>query len=296
MTRVQIEEILCKSLIMPLDVRGLDCRWAINPYLGCGHVCFHCLLTQPNEKHSHSSRTELESAQVKVNAAQVLREELRRSKWSGAALAIGAACDPYQGIEDTYGITRAILRTLLEQRTPCYITTKSALIERDIDLLKELASVTQVRVYFSIPTLDQEVSLKAEPDASPPLERLRAMERLIDAGVPSGLLLAPIIPGVSDSQESIEAVVEAAAERGAGYLAPNLNYLRPGSKEWYLPMLRERYPHLPKGYARLYKGPHPVEDYTERVMEQISEAREKYGLSEEAALIEETSYQMALQF
>lgn len=122
------------------------------------------------------------------------------------------------------------------------------------------------------------------------------MKRLVDAGVPSGLLLAPIIPGISDSQEDMEAVVRAAAERGAKFMAPNLSNLRHGSKEWYLPMLRERYPHLPRAYARLYKGPHTVEDYTERMLAQVSEAREKYGLSEEAALIKESSYQMSLPF
>ncbi len=157
---------------------------------------------------------------------------------------------------------QAILSVLLEH-TPCYIATKLTLIARDVDLLKELASVAQVRVYLSVPTLDEKVWRVTGPEASPPIELLDIMKRLVDVGVPSGLLLAPIIPGISDSQENVEAVVRAAAERGAKFMAPNLSNRRLGSKEWYLPMLRERYPHLPRGYARLYKGPHTVEDYTE---------------------------------
>jgi DNA repair photolyase len=123
---------------------------------------------------------------------------------------------------------------------------------------------------------------KTEPGTSKPSKRMEAMRRLVDAGVPCGIMLAPVIPGITDSTESIEAVVRAAAESGASFVAPNVLNLKPGTKEWVMPVLREAYPHLEGKYERYYKGPYAPKGYAREVVARVGEVRAKYGLDRPA--------------
>jgi DNA repair photolyase len=158
--------------------------------------------------------------------------------------------------------------------------TKSPSVLRDIDLWSQLAEVTDAQVAFSIPTLDEAVWKKMEPGTAKPLKRFEALAELAAAGVPCGVMIAPIIPGLTDDEPHLEAVIQTAREHGANFISPNILNLRPGSKEWFMPALRAAYPHLTPRYEKYYRGAYAPKDYTQQVIAKVSELREKYGLSE----------------
>jgi DNA repair photolyase len=191
---------------------------------------------------------------VKVNAPEVLRRELRRKSWTGAHVAMGTNTDPYQRCEGRYRLTRGVLEVLRDHANPCSVLTKSPLLLRDLDLFVELASTAGFSANLSIGTLDEEVWRRSEPGTPHPKARMAAVKRLVEAGIPCGILMAPILPGISDSPEQLRAVVRAAADAGASHLTPITLHLRPGVKEEFLPWLEEAYPELLAGYRRLYRG------------------------------------------
>jgi DNA repair photolyase len=191
---------------------------------------------------------------VKVNAPEVLRRELRRKSWRGAHVAMGTNTDPYQRCEGRYRLTRGVLEALRDYANPCSVLTKSPLLLRDLDLFVELAETAGFSANLSIGTLDEEVWRRSEPGTPHPKARMAAVKQLVAAGVPCGILMAPILPGISDSPEQLKAVVRAAADAGASHLTPITLHLRPGVKEEFLPWLEEAYPELVPDYRRLYRG------------------------------------------
>ena len=191
---------------------------------------------------------------VKVNAPEVLRRELRRKSWTGAHVAMGTNTDPYQRCEGRYRLTRGVLEALRDYANPCSVLTKSPLLLRDLDLFVELASTAGFSANLSIGTLDEEVWRRSEPGTPHPKARMAAVKQLVAAGIPCGILMAPILPGISDSPEQLKAVVRAAANAGASHLTPITLHLRPGVKEEFMPWLEEAYPELVTGYRRLYRG------------------------------------------
>jgi DNA repair photolyase len=191
---------------------------------------------------------------VKVNAPEVLRRELRRKSWRGAHVAMGTNTDPYQRCEGRYRLTRGVLEALRDYANPCSVLTKSPLLLRDLDLFVELASTAGFSANLSIGTLDEEVWRRSEPGTPHPKARRAAVKQLVAAGIPCGILMAPILPGISDSPEQLKAVVRAAADAGASHLTPITLHLRPGVKEEFMPWLEEAYPELVGDYRRLYRG------------------------------------------
>ncbi|HKQ01130.1 MAG TPA: intein-containing Rv2578c family radical SAM protein, partial [Actinomycetes bacterium] len=191
---------------------------------------------------------------VKVNAPEVLRRELRKKRWSGAHVAMGTNTDPYQRCEGRYRLTRGVLEVLRDYANPCSVLTKSPLLLRDLDLFVELAETAGFSANLSIGTLDEEVWRRSEPGTPHPKARMAAVKQLVAAGIPCGILMAPILPGISDSPEQLRAVVRAAADAGASHLTPLTLHLRPGVKEEFLPWLEEAYPELVPDYGRLYRG------------------------------------------
>ena len=156
-------------------------------------------------------------------------------------------------------------------------------MRRDVDVLRELSQVADVRVNFSVGSIDERVWKLTEPGAPSPSARLEAMQYLVENGVQAGVMMAPLLPGISDGSESIDAVAGAAAAHKAQYLAANLLFLKPGSKEWFMPMLRETYPRLVPAYAALYRKTYAPREYTQRVMETVDGARHHWGLSTKPA-------------
>ena len=190
---------------------------------------------------------------VKVNAVSRLRHELDPRRWAGDLIAMGTNTDPYQRAEGKYRLTRGIVEALIERANPFSILTKSTLVLRDLDLLTEATRRTEVRVNLSIGTLDDEVWRTTEPGTPHPRRRVQAVERLNSAGVPTGVLIAPVLPGLSDRPEQLEAVVGACVDAGARSISPVLLHLRPGVKEVFTDRLAETHPHLLASYRRLYR-------------------------------------------
>ena len=279
MVAAEVTEIRCKSLINRVNAPDFPFRWTINPYRGCRHACRYCYARSTHEFMGMDAGVDFErQIFAKVNAPQVLRQELSRPKWCGEPIAIGTASDPYEPAEAQYQLTREILETLVEFDNPASITTKGTLVRRDVDLLRRLNEVAGAQVVFSVGTIDETVWRQTEPGAPHPMARLEAMQYLVEHGVPAGVLAAPLLPGLSDSEESINDLVSTAAEHRAQFLSGNLLFLRPGSREWFMPLIRESYPHLAPGYARLYRSEHAPRDYTNSVLALVDDARLRWEL------------------
>jgi DNA repair photolyase len=283
MAEAEVQEIYCKTLLNKLDVPGFPFRWTLNPYRGCRHACRYCYARPTHEFWGMNAGKDFEQRVfAKINAPQVLRQELRRPKWRGESIAIGTASDPYEPAEAQYGLTRRILQVLTEFQNPVAITTKGVLVRRDVDVLLQLSRVADVKVAFSIGSLDEQVWGQMEPGTPKPIARLEAMQYLVENGIQAGVMMAPLLPGLSDSSESIDRVVAAAAEHRAQFVGANVLFLKPGSKEWFMPMIREAYPYLTPGYSKLYRHTYAPQEYTEAVLKLVDDARLRWGLPAKA--------------
>ncbi|MDP9342272.1 MAG: intein-containing Rv2578c family radical SAM protein [Actinomycetota bacterium] len=193
---------------------------------------------------------------VKINAPEVLRRQLARKTWKGEHIAIGTATDPYQRAEGRYRLMRGILSGLVHFRNPFSILTKSTLILRDLDLLLKAARWADVSTALSIGTLDDEAWRRSEPGTPHPRKRMEAVAALNDAGIPCGVLMAPILPGITDDPRKLRDVVKAAIDAGATHVSPILLHLRPGVREEFMPWLAEHYPDLVERYEATYQRPY----------------------------------------
>ncbi|MCU1484700.1 MAG: radical protein [Actinomycetia bacterium] len=203
---------------------------------------------------------------VKVNAVERVRAELAPKRWKGEPIAMGTNTDPYQRCEGKYRLTRGIVEVLSAARNPFSILTKSTLMLRDVELLAEAAQRTEVSLMFSVGTLDEEVWRATEPGTPHPRLRLEAIARLRDAGIPCGVLMAPLLPGLSDDAAGIRAVVAGAREAGASHVSGGpLLYLTPPVREVFMKRLAVSHPHLVERYERLYQGTRAPKEEQDRV-------------------------------
>jgi DNA repair photolyase len=229
-------------------------RFTINAYRGCSHACTYCFARPTHDYLGLNIGEDFERRiVVKVNAVERLRAELRSPKWTGESIAMGTNTDPYQRCEGKYRLTRGIVEVLSEARNPFSILTKSALVLRDLDVVAEAARRTTVSVNLSIGTLDEAVWRATEPGAPHPRRRLGAVRALADAGIRTSVLVAPVLPGISDTADRLEEVVTASVEAGASSVTSIMLHLRPGVREHFLGWLRPRDPDLAEEYERRYK-------------------------------------------
>jgi DNA repair photolyase len=250
---VEYREQPCKVALN--RVRGMSFKWSLNPYMGCVHRCTFCYVRAFELRADRPFDDRYgTSIRVKLNVADVLRRELARPSWEPDWIAIGAATDPYQPAEGRYRLTRACIEALGEAANPFSIITRGPMIVRDLDVLVEAARHASVSVTFSVPTLDEEVWRKTEPSTAHPRQRLRALERLVGAGIKVGVGMAPILPGISDRPDQLAEVVRAAREAGATGVWANMLFLRPGTREHFLERLAEDWPELVPLYEELYAG------------------------------------------
>jgi DNA repair photolyase len=273
----------CRSALN--RVKGMAFKWSLNPYMGCVHRCTFCYVRAFERRAERPSDDRYGSSiRVKVNVADVLRRELARPSWEREWVAIGAATDPYQPAEGRYRLTRACIETLSEARNPFSIITRGPMIVRDIDVLVDAARRANVSVTFSIPTVDEEVWRKTEPSTAHPRQRLKAVSKLVAAGIKTGVGMAPILPGISDRPEQLREVVQAAREAGAAGVWTNLLFLRAGTREHFLQHLAEDWPELVPRYRELYKGrAYLGPDHVKPVKRRVSALARELGVSDRRA-------------
>ena len=282
--RVEYREEPCRSALN--RVKGMPFDWSLNPYMGCVHRCTFCYVRAFERRADRPSDDRYGTTiRVKTNVAQVLARELARPSWRGEAVAIGAATDPYQPAEGRYRLTRACLEVLAAAHNPFSLITRGPMALRDLDVLQEASRRAEVSVTFSVPTLDEEVWRKTEPGTAPPRQRLRVLQRLVEAGIRVGVGMAPILPGLSDRPEQLEAVVRAAREAGATSVWANVLYLKPGTREHFLACLARDWPEELERYERLYAGRAYLRGAeADAVRARVAELRRRHGIADRRPL------------
>jgi DNA repair photolyase len=248
-------EVHAKSILNRVpEASQMPFRWTVNPYRGCTHACAYCFARPTHEFLGLNAGRDFErEIVVKVNAPERLRAELARSRWQHEHVALGTNTDPYQWVEKRYELMRGIWEALRDARNPCSLLTKSPLLLRDLDLMRELNAVTDFSAALSIPTLDQKAWRATEPRSPNPSARLDALAELARAGIRTGVLVAPLMPGINDSPEQVREVVRLATEAGAGYVTGIALHLRRGVREVFMEWLAEQRPELVPRYEALYR-------------------------------------------
>jgi DNA repair photolyase len=281
---VEFVEQPCKSALNP--VKGMPFKWSLNPYMGCEHRCAFCYVRAYEKRADRPSGDAYgRTVRVKTNVADVLRGELGRPQWRRELVSIGAATDPYQPAEGRYRLTRGCLQAFVDFRSPAALITRGPLIVRDLDVLSALAARASVSITFSLPTLDDEVWRRTEPGTAHPRQRLRALERLAAAGLRVGVGMAPILPGLSDQPEKLEAVVRAARAAGACYVWAGVLHLRPGVREHFLATLERHWPELLPEYLAAYRtGPYLKPSHTAPITGAVSGLSRRLGVGSDPGL------------
>ncbi|MEA2195433.1 MAG: hypothetical protein QOG42_1867 [Solirubrobacteraceae bacterium] len=251
---IRFYEIHAKSAINRVPKASqMPFRWTINPYRGCTHACNYCFARPTHTYLDFNAGRDFErEIVVKVNAPEVVRAELARPSWRGDHVAMGTNTDPYQWVESRYKLMPGIWEAMRDARNPCSILTKSPLLLRDVELMKQIAAVTQIHANLSIPTLDAKAWRATEPHTPHPEARLEAVAELNRAGIPCGVLIAPLMPGINDAPEQVEPLLEAAAAAGATGIGGIALHLRGDVKALFFDWLRSHRPDLVELYEELY--------------------------------------------
>jgi DNA repair photolyase len=272
------QEVDCRSALN--RVKGMPFEWTLNPYRGCTHACHYCFARRYHMQFELNSDDEFASViLVKRNFVGVLERELDKPSWTRDYVALGTATDPYQPIEGHYKLTRRTIQALTRARTPVGIITKGPMVVRDRDVLAELSKVASCTVHVSVPTVDEEAWRTLEPGTAHPLQRLRAVRELADAGVSVGVLMAPIVPGFSSSRSKIERTIKAIADHGARFVGCNVMYLQDGTRAHFMRFIEREFPSMKPRFERLYAKKYPPETYRKEVQGMVQVLQERYGLA-----------------
>jgi DNA repair photolyase len=273
-----------KSLLNRCTGTRMPFTWTINPYRGCEFACKYCYARYTHEFMEMRDGIEFEQKiYAKQHAADLLRQELRKVK-SGEDIALGTATDPYQPIEKKLEITRAILQEIARHSgLEVGIVTKSAMVGRDIDVLREIGERNRISVSFTVTTVDAELARILEPRAPRPDLRLECLRKLREAGIRAGVICAPVLPGITDTPKQLEAVVRAAAAAKATHIYANPLFLKPCSAAVFLPFLKEHFPNLVPEYDIRFKDKAFLPAaYRKRISELFGKLRAKYGIVRES--------------
>ena len=267
--RLDIREITCRSALN--RVRGMPFKWSLNPYRGCSHACWYCYARQTHTYFDLNGGRDFERVIfAKVNVAERLREQIQSPRWKRETVAVGAATDPYQPVEGHLCLTQACLREFLSARSPIGLITKSTLIRRDRHLLQDLARAAGASVTVSVPIADPHLSRRIEPGVPGPAERFRVVRELADLNLDVGVNMAPVLPGLTDSDAAIAELMRLSREHGARRVGVRMLHLKPEPKRWFLQNLRRYFPHLERLYADLYPG---ASIYVDNTVDDDLEAR-----------------------
>jgi DNA repair photolyase len=252
-------EVRARSILNRVPTASrMPFRWTVNPYRGCAHACVFCF-ARPTHKYLDfdAGRDFEREIVVKVNAPELLRAELARSSWKGEHVALGTNTDPYQWVEGRYRLMEGIWEAMRDAAggagNPCSILTKSPLLLRDLPLMLQIAQRTQFSASLSIPTLDEKAWRASEPHTPSPRARLEAVAELNRAGISTGVLIAPLMPGINDAPKQVEPLLAAAIDAGASSIGGIALHLRGDVKGLFMQWLTEQRPDLVPRYERLYR-------------------------------------------
>ena len=248
-------EVRARSIINRVpEASQVPFRWTINPYRGCSHACVFCF-ARPTHKYLDfdAGRDFEREIVVKVNAPELLRAELARPSWKREHIALGTNTDPYQWVEARYRLTRGIWEAMRDAANPCSILTKSPLLLRDLDLMQEINTVTDFSAALSIPTIDEKAWRATEPHTPNPQARIEAVAELTRAGIRTGVLIAPLMPGVNDSPEQVAKILELVTEAGAAYVTGIALHLQGDVRKLWFEWLAEHRSELLPRYRELYR-------------------------------------------
>ena len=271
------QEIQCRAALN--KTVGMPFNWTLNPYRGCTHACHYCFARKYQHQLELGSDDTFSSLiLVKVNLIEVLKKELDKPSWAREQVAVGTATDPYQPIEGHYKLTRRAIAALAAARTPIGLVTKGPMIVRDIDVLGE-ASVAGCTIYMSVPSVDEDIWRELEPGTAHPLQRLRAVKKLREAGIRAGVLINPLVPGFSTRRKVLERTIEAVADHDAAFAGMNTMYLEGGSRSHFMSFLREQRPAIVARYERLYARKYLGKNYANLVKRRFETLRRKHRLA-----------------
>jgi DNA repair photolyase len=271
------QEVTCRSALNP--VKGMPFNWTLNPYRGCTHACHYCFARRYQTQFELGPDDHFSTVIfVKINLVDVLRKELDKPSWPREQVAVGTATDPYQPIEGHYKLTRGSLQALIAGRTPIGLVTKGPMVVRDADLLAELGRTSGCTIYMSVPTVNEDAWRALEPGTAPPLQRLRAVRQLREAGVNAGVLMAPVVPGFTTQPARLEATIKAIADHGAAFMGANLMYLKEGTRDHFMRFLSQEFPSLVDPYNRLYAGAYARSGYVTAVKGMIEVLQQRYDV------------------
>ena len=252
---IRFHEVRAKSALNRVPEGPYGFGWTVNPYRGCSHACVYCFARPTHTYLGFNAGRDFDrEIVVKVNAPEVLRTELARPSWQRELVALGTNTDPYQWVESRYRLTRGILEALDESGTPVSVLTKSPLVLSDLPLFERMNANRPVRVNLSVPTVDEAAWRATEPHTPSPRARLEAVAELKRHGISSGILIAPIMPGINDRPEQIEPILEAASEAGADFVTPIALYLRGETRDVFFAWLKAERPALLPQYEQLFSG------------------------------------------
>jgi DNA repair photolyase len=239
--RLEMYDDASKEILSRNDSPDLSFRWSVNPYRGCFHACAYCYARPTHQYLGFGAGTDFESKiVVKRQAARLLRQAFEKPSWKGELIVFSGNTDCYQPIEASLELTRACLEVCAEYRNPVAIITKGVLVQRDLDVLTRLQSEAWVRVYFSIPFADEDVARRVEPQAPTSRKRFEAMARLSEAGIPTGISISPIIPGLND--EDIPELLQRARQVGAREAMSTLLRLAASVEAVFVERMSEAFP------------------------------------------------------
>jgi len=252
---IRFYEVRARSALNRVPERSrMPFRWTINPYRGCTHACTYCFARPTHTYLDLDAGRDFErEIVVKVNVPEVLRTELARKSWKGEHIAMGTNTDPYQWVEGRYKLMQGIWEVLRDAANPCSILTKSPLLLRDLPLLREVAERTEISAALSVPTLEERAWRATEPHTPHPRARLEAVGELNRAGIPTGILVAPLMPGINDAPEQVERILELAREHGATHVGGIALHLRGEVRGVFFDWLRSERPDLVPRYEELYR-------------------------------------------
>ncbi|MFM9377007.1 Rv2578c family radical SAM protein [Gordonia sp. VNK21] len=282
---ITFHEVLARSALNKVpDGSGLPFRYTVNTMRGCSHACRYCFARPTHEYLDLGPGEDFDSQLVvKLNVAAVLRRELRRRSWQRETVALGTNTDPYQRAEGRYRLMPGVIRALAESGTGMSILTKGTLLRRDLPLLRAARSSVDVQVGVSLAMLDDDLRRQLDPGAPSPRARLELIRALAEAGLAPHVMIAPVVPHLTDDEAQLDALLQALAEAGAARVTAIPLHLRGSTRGVFLDWLAEHHPALQRRYRLLYsRGAYVHPDYSSRLRTRMAPLVARHGLSRPA--------------